>query len=243
MLIKTYGIVIKSTKYLESSVICKIYTRQLGMKSYIINGIRSPKAAIKPSLLQALILLDMVVYHNPTKEIHRIKELKAYPILDTLHFDMMKTSVGMFMAELIHKTVKEEEPNEHLFDFLSACIIEIDRAEKVAGLWPLFFMVHYSRLLGFFPGGDNMSAQSVFNLHDGVFIDDASVGVDIIEQPHSNYLMEIVKADFADIGKLAVPKASRIILLGKMIDFYAMHLPEFSTLKSVSVLNSVLRED
>ena len=44
MITKTRGIVLNYIKYGDTSIICKIYTEQFGLQSYIINGIRKSKS-------------------------------------------------------------------------------------------------------------------------------------------------------------------------------------------------------
>ena len=64
-----------TTPYSESSVVVKVFTRQLGLRSYIIKGVRGRGGRVKQNLLQPLSSLDMVVYDNPRTELNYIKEL------------------------------------------------------------------------------------------------------------------------------------------------------------------------
>ena len=67
MLIKTQGIVFKSIKYRETSVISDIYTREKGLRDYIFRGVRSKRAKVKASLLQVMSVVDMVAYERTEK--------------------------------------------------------------------------------------------------------------------------------------------------------------------------------
>lgn len=243
MLVKTSGIVIKNTKYSDSSVITKIYTKSLGMQTYMIHSIRSPKAAIKPSLLQPLVLLDLVVYSNPVKNIQRIKEARPNPPLHTLHFDVLKSTVGLFVAELLHRAVKEEEPNAALFDFAEQFILYTDQVEENLGILPLFFVLQMTRFLGFFPHADIHYQGEGFNLSDGQFTHLPDAGANTIEPEHAIHLHKLIFADFNTLSQLRIPKASRSILLNKIMDYYMLHIPGFFALKSLNVLASLLKED
>lgn len=243
MLTKTSGIVLKNTKYSDSSVISKIYTRQLGIQTYIVNAIHSPKAAIKPSLLQPMMLLDMVVYHNPAKNIHRIKEVKGLPVLNNLHFDVIKSAIGMYMAELIYRSVKEEEPNENLYDFLEDCILRVDASDSGLALWPVFFALHFTQWLGFFPNNNWSAATPYFNIEEGSFVPFLQQQAHYIEPPHSEYLSQLLNASADSFSAINIPKASRNLLLSRVMDYYSTHIADFSTLRSLPVLASLLRED
>ena len=76
MLTKTNAIVIKTINYSENSIILKCFTDQYGLQSYLINGVKNQKGAIKPSHLLVLNLLELEVYHQLNKNLQRIKELK-----------------------------------------------------------------------------------------------------------------------------------------------------------------------
>ena len=118
MQIKTRGIVLRSMKYSETSIIADIYTEERGMRSYIISGVRSKKAKIKASQLQIMSLVDMVAYDRQEKGLNRVRELRAAYVFQSLPFDVRKSAVGLFMAELARKTVREPEENKRLFNFL-----------------------------------------------------------------------------------------------------------------------------
>ena len=236
MLVKTPGIAIKNTKYGETSVISKIYTRQFGMQSFIINGIHAAKAAIKPSQLQSLVLLDLVIYNNHTKKLQRIKELKSQPVLANLHFDVIKSSIGMYMAELIYKTIKEEEPNEALYDFLEEMVLKLDTAKGKLSFLPLVFTIRLSGLLGFYPQNNFSNERKIFSLQDGRFKEFPDKNEEIIEAPYTEYLSGLLQENPTQ----PIPRQARTYLLNRLMDYYNAHIPSFQEIKSLSVLHSVL---
>jgi DNA repair protein RecO (recombination protein O) len=208
----------------------------------MINGIYGPKAAIKPSLLQPLSMLEMVVYNNPVKNIQRIKEAKSQPPLQNLHFDVVKGAIGMFMAELIYRTVKEEEPNENLYDFLENIILTIDASDESLALWPLYFTLHFTQWLGFFPHNNWSEENTYFSIEEGSFTPHMQSQALFIESPHSEYLSRVLSTNINTLPTLDIPKASRTYLLDRMMDYYKVHLSDFSTLKSLSVLSSLMKD-
>ena len=118
MLIKTRGIIFKAIKYSETSLIVDIYTEEKGLRKYIISGVRSKKGQGKASLLQVMSMVDLVVYEREDKELNRIKEIKAGHVFQGIPFDLSKGVIGLFMAELARKTIKEATSNPELFQFL-----------------------------------------------------------------------------------------------------------------------------
>ena len=90
MLLKTKGIIIRSTKFGESSLILDIYTLAKGRQSYIINGVRSSKARVQQSMVSLSSLVELVVYHRDSKSLNRIKEVKPAPTYSAIPFNVIK---------------------------------------------------------------------------------------------------------------------------------------------------------
>ena len=141
MLIKTRGIILRSMKYGETSIIADVFTEQKGLRSYIISGVRSAKARHSAGLLQIMSLVDMVAYHRDDKDLNRIKEIKAAYLYQNLPFNMVKSAVGQFMAELAQKTLHEPEQNQTLFDFLFHAFQSLDESTDPVGNYHLQFML------------------------------------------------------------------------------------------------------
>src|SRR6185295_6738252 len=119
MLHNTKGIVLRSIKYGETSVIVSIYTELFGIQSYLVNGVRksSKRSAGSAAAFQPAALLDLVVYHNDLKQLHRIREFKWSYLYQHIYFDVKKNAVSLYMIELLQKSIKQPEQNEDLFSF------------------------------------------------------------------------------------------------------------------------------
>ena len=98
---KTRGLVINNMRYRETSLLITIYTAEFGIASYIENGVRSAKAKHKMALFQPLTLLDLEVYHKPGKGLHRISEAKCYYPYQQIPFDIIKSSIALFLSEVL----------------------------------------------------------------------------------------------------------------------------------------------
>ena len=66
MIHKSRGIVIRSVKYGETSLVVSAYTELFGLQQYLVNGVRTSKrnTTVSASQLQVGNILDMVVYQN-----------------------------------------------------------------------------------------------------------------------------------------------------------------------------------
>ena len=240
MLGKIRAIVILTIPYSENSVVLKCYTDQYGLQSYLINGVRSKKGSIKPSQLMALSLLELDTYHQQNKNLQRIKELKCNPQLHHLHFDLFKSSIAIFISELLSKSLKEEnQVDTQLFDFLFNTIQFIDLMEEGLANIPCFFMVHLSKYLGFFPEVSSDTSRKYFSLREGIFVESNEFTPETITLQESAYLRELLNTNLSSLPLIKTPKDLRKTLLENMLRYYQIHLQQFHELNSHKILSEV----
>ena len=149
MVSKTNGIVLNYIKYKETSIISKIYTKEFGLKSYLINGIRTKKGKFNISSFQPLSLLDLVVYENKNSQIGRIKELKFDKIYFTNHHVQKKISICLFISEVLLKLIIFQAPDKNQFNFVRNSLIEFDKIEDNYENFHIIFLIKFSKYLGF----------------------------------------------------------------------------------------------
>src|SRR5688572_20124602 len=164
MLHKTRGIVLKTTLYSESSVVVQIFTEKFGIQSYMINGVKKPRAKIRMNMLQPLHLVDMVVYHKTNTSIQRVSELRPSPIFCSIPYDIIKSTMAIFLNEVLYKSIRQQMADEHLFDFIFSAICWLDECNEQNVNFHLSFLLKLSRYLGFAPSMQTKSDQSYFDL-------------------------------------------------------------------------------
>ena len=243
MLTKCKAIIIKSIDYSESSVIVKCFTNHYGMQSYLINGVRKQKGAIRPSQLLPLSLLNLEAYHQQNKNLQRIKELRCEPQLKQLHFQMTKSAIGMFIAEVIYRAVKEENhPDSQLFEFLFQFIQLLDEEDEQAlSNLPLYFLLQIARLMGIAPKFENVGTGTLgFNFKDGQFewYDDKNPFQ--FSLVSSELLMLCLPAGYNEIREMQIAGVHRRQLIQDILIYFNEHISGFSNMKSHEILATVL---
>ena len=240
MLHKTRGIVFKCTDYGESSVIVQVFTEKFGLQSYMVNGAKKPKAKISRNMLQPLHLLDMVVYHKNTANIQRIKELKNQPLLNSIPYDVIKSSVAMFLNEVLYKSIKQQSPDENLFGFIFSAIEWLDHQTENIANFHLLFLVQLTRYLGFYPDRYLMDEADYFDMKNGVFCRYKPDSVLYLSPPHTQNFAKIIQCSFQDLHQLKLNNDERRYLIQKLLEYYALHMESFGTVRSHEVLEDVL---
>jgi DNA repair protein RecO (recombination protein O) len=220
MLHKTRGIVFRFTKYGETSIIVTIFTELFGLQSYIVNGVRSKSSKNRIALYQPLTLLNLVAYHREHANLERIKEISCLHPYQTLNADVKKSTIAIFITELVNKTVKDESHTRDMFEFLSDSLIAIDSLKSGYENAHLVFMIKLSRYLGF-------GVQYVNEVIGGKFTDEET----------EIALKELVKSDFDE--PVVLTNLQRRNVLDLLLRFYADHIENLGELKSVQVLRDV----
>ncbi len=238
MLLKTRGIIIRSTKYGETSLILDIYTLDKGRQSFIINSVRSAKSRVKQSLVNISSLVDLVVYHRDNKDLNRIKEIRPAHIYTTIPFNVVKGTVALFMIELIEKTVKESEQNQVLFDFLERSFLALDQAEK-ATLFPLAFPILLMPFLGFSPGNEWSESKPFFDIKESLFVQSAPDNY-FLSPDNSIVFQSLFHTDIDYLDEIEIPKKSRTRILDAILHYYQYHIENFKQLNSHLILREVL---
>ncbi|MFO7655776.1 MAG: DNA repair protein RecO [Bacteroidales bacterium] len=126
MINKTRGIVLHHIRYGESAIIAHIYTERFGRQSCIVNYSKSRKSSIKPSSFLPLSLVDLEIYFKEGKEVHRIREVGNNMPLLNIQQEIYKSTIAIFIAELLYKTLREAESNPQMFEFLYHAIQYLD---------------------------------------------------------------------------------------------------------------------
>ncbi|MFI5162592.1 MAG: DNA repair protein RecO [Sphingobacteriales bacterium] len=240
MLHKTRGIVFKTTDYGESSVIVQVFTEKFGLQSYIINGAKKPKAKISRNMLQPLHLLDMVVYHKNTGQVQRISELKNSPQLQTIPYDVIKSSLVIFLNEVLYKAVRQQSADERLFDFIFNAIEWLDHQPEGLANFHLLFLVRLSRYLGFYPEQIAAAGMDFFDMKNGVSSRYKPEGFYYLSPPHTQNFSALLQCNFENLGRLNFSNDERRYLLNKLLEYYALHVEGFGNIKSHEVLEEVL---
>lgn len=227
MLKKTKGIVISYIKYRDTSIITRIFTRDLGLKSYVVNGIRSSKSKPKMALYQPLTLLELVVYDRDNSSLNHISEAKLDYAFQRIPFDFHRSGIALFMGEVLGKCIYDDYQNEELFDFLFQAVELLDKEQVSLGTYPISFLIQMTRYLGFEP-------EDAGNFYEQMPVNRGSMP----HQAKESHLDRLIRERF--ISTELIPKHIRKALLEDVLLFYQLHLENFTEIKSLAVLRSLV---
>jgi DNA repair protein RecO (recombination protein O) len=241
---KTKGIVLRTVKYGETSIIVTIFTELFGVQSYLVNGVRTStkKGTGKANLFQPSAILDLVVYHNELKSLNRIKEFKWSYIYRHILSDVRKNAVALFMVELLIKCLKQPESNPELFHFTEEVFMKLDESSNaVMANLPLFFALHLPFHFGF-RITDNYDEENFFlDLQEGKFVHEQPRHPHFLEDKKASVTSQLLKVmQPGELEDIKLNHDFRRNLLFVYETYYKLHIPDFGTMKSLPVLKEIL---
>ena len=237
MIRKTRGIVLHTTRYGESSLVVHGYTEQSGRQSFMIKGVRKSRKNNRSNLFQPLFILDFEVYHKDSREMQLVKEVNRAIPLNSIPFDITKSTQAIFMAEVLYRVVREEEPNPMLSHFLISTIQYLDALAEPSPDFHIVFMFQLSRYLGFYPRKNERVDDRYFDLASGRFkplLTDPDLQLD---QAESALWKSFMLSDYQQIRHMGMNSKQRKKVLDQLVRYYRLHVDGMGTIKSLEVLH------
>lgn len=240
----TKGIVLRTVKYGETSVIVTIFTELFGIQAYLVNGVRtsSKKGSGKANLFQPTSILEMVVYHNELKQLQRIKEFKWSFLYQHILSDVRKNAVALFMVELLTKCLKQPEANADLFHFAEDSFIHLDEAsDAITANFPLFFALHLPVFFGFRFSDNYSERQPFLDLQEGEFVKEQPKHPHFLDDKQAFVTSQLLKVQQPEeLEDIKLNHDFRRNLLYAYEVYYALHIQDFGTMRTPPVIREIL---
>ena len=245
MLHASKGIVLRTVKYGETSVIVLIFTEKFGIQSYLVNGVRitSKKGSGKANLFQPAAILELVAYYSDLKQLQRLREFKWGQLYNHIFSDVRKNAVALFMVELLTKCLKQPEANADLFQFTEDAFMHLDESnERVTANFPLFFILHLAVFFGFRIHDDYSEYNSILDLEEGIFVHKRPAHPHFLEDKQSLITSQLLKVmQPEELNDILLNHEFRRNLLHMYETYYALHIQDFGIMKTLPVLEEILK--
>ncbi len=238
MIRKTRGIVLHTTRYGESSLIVHCYTEQSGRQSYMVKGVRKSRKQNRSNLFQPLFILDFEVYHKEGREIQMVREVSRATPLNSIPYDITKSTQAIFIAEVLYRVLKEEEQNPMLSHFLISTIRYLDALQKPSPDFHIIFMFQLTRYLGFYPQNNFGETDRYFDLASGSFRSGMSHPDIQLDETESKRWSLYMSRNYQNPEDTGLNSRQRKNVLEGLIRFYKMHVDGMGEIRSLEVLHS-----
>ncbi len=240
MITDTRAVVLNCLRYGDSSLIANLYTEYMGRQTVFVKGAFSKKSPVRAVLFQPLHLIETEMHHRVNRQMQRVSNVRILQPFLSIPFDPVKSCIALFITEILNKTLKEEEANHELFDFLLHTIQTLDLNDCGTANFHLMFLIHYTRYLGFYPNSKQLTDGMWFDLRKGGF-----TALPTAFSPHPEYnqlFMQFLNLSFEHLDKMQISHHQRNYLTEYILSYYSTHVDSFGKVKSFAVLRDVFRD-
>ncbi len=235
MLVSTKAIVLSALKFNEKSLIVKCFTLSDGLKSYFVpNAFSSKKGSQKIAYFQPLSILEIEANHKNKGQLEYFKEIKLSNTFQTIHSNIYKSTIVLFLSEMLQNSIQEEEKNVDLFTFLETALFWLDTHNETAN-FHLILLLESTKFLGFYPDVSEIDLKH-FDILNGIFTH--FQGINCLSENETQLFKRLIHLKF-DSNQKVFAAVERKIILKILLDFYSTHLDGFKKPKSLEVLKEI----
>lgn len=220
-------------KYGESSIISKLFTKEKGLQSFIIKGVRKKKSKKTLSYFAPLRLLTINASFNTKKNLQYLGDVGIEKHIDYSESDMKKNFLCYFIAEVNAKVLQENENNEPLFNFVWDTAITLFESKKNDSNFALNYLINLSYFLGFGPSKQD-SEKLFFNLETGTFSQTKISKKTSLDEESSKYLSALLNEK-----PICIPQKKRSDLLKNLLVYYKLHHYNLSGITSHLIIEEL----
>lgn len=236
---KSRVIILRTVKYGDDKVIIDMLSRDYGRMSVIWRFPKMGKGKVRRQLFQPLMILELVFERKSPTSLPLLKDARLAEPYSTLLFDHVKLSVSFFIAEFLVFTMRDEQRNASLFDFIEKSLLWYDSASGTTANFHLMFMMRVSMFLGFYPDMDTFTPDSYFDLRAGQFVSSAPFHKDFLTPSDARSIVTLMRMSPANMHLFRMSHTERNRIVEILLRFYSLHIPSFHGLKSWEVLKEV----
>lgn len=230
---KSLAISLTYIKYGDSSIISKIFTKEKGLQSFIIKGVRAKKSKKKLGYFSPLKLLIIDANFDPKKTLQYLGEVNIAEHIDCVENKMIKKFISCFVAEVSVKVLLENEKNISIFNFIWDTAITLFESKKTNPNFALNYVIRLSSFLGFGPLKSN-SKKLFFNLETGTFSQEKSSIENCLDEEKSNYLNDLLNET-----DVSIPQKTKSDLLKSLLKYYGLHHYNLSGITSHLIIEEL----
>lgn len=236
---KAEGIVLNSVKYGDNALVVQMITNTEGRQSYMIQGVKSQAGhGSKAAMLQPMFLVEFEGIVPTRGSLHRVRDMRLSVPLPNLAFDVRKSTIALFMAEVLYRLVRQVETDSPLFDYVRDAVVALDSADSGVANFHLRFLVGLSSFLGFYPANEYVTGNW-FDIREGRFVAFEPSHRMVLSQPDSELLDLLMNTPFEQLDRVQLSHERRSQFLASMLNYYSYHLDLIYSVKSISILGEV----
>lgn len=236
MIETTNAIVLNTIKYGDTSLIASCYTKDCGIKTYMLRGIlKAKKAKIKTAYFQPLMQLNLTANHNNKGSLNSLRDVEVLHFYTSIYTSIKKQTIALFLSEILYHAIKEEEHNIALYSYLEASFLWLDTHDNITN-FHLLFLLNLTKFLGFYPEMNEVN-NSYFDLLEGSFTTNKRPTT--VSGENLRQFKKLLGINFDVLHEVDFSAVNRQAVLSILIQYFELHLSGFRKPKSLNILKTI----
>lgn len=235
-------IVLHTIKHSDRGVVVQCYSRENGRESLYFRLASRNRTACP--YLHRLNILDIVA-SNHGSSMPTINEISPCSDFSAIRTDIYKSTIAIFISELLLKSIKESEANPLLYNYLESSINMLENMPERGMNFHIHFIVHLTRFLGFMPVDNYSGQEPVFDFEKACFTPTGTgtagrgeTGKTLSEK-ESLLLHQLINTQAMELNSIECSGTVRHDFAKKMVEYISLHLDTRIELKSLDILHEV----
>ena len=243
MITKTRGIVLRSVRFGESSLIVDVLTKSSGRVSFMVHIPKTSKGKIKKQYFQPMTLLDFEYDFRQRSNLQHIKDVRVSLPYSSIPIDPAKSCISLFLSEFIYYATRNEQENPTLFTYISTSLEWLDNAYEDFANFHLVFMMRLGKFLGFHPFLEDFTPGCFFDLRNGCFTLSMPLHADFLNAADAGHLYNLMRMNFDTMKLFKLSHDDRNRITEIVLRYYKLHLPNMPELQSFDILREVFAHE
>lgn len=237
--ISTSGIVLRTTRYSDTSLVVKIYTEAQGTQSFIVKNAFSKKSQTKASFFSPLAIVHITYRDHDDSRLKHIRDIIRKDSPACAGFSPVRDALVLFCNEVLYKLLFDSGPDAQLYGFLETEIKQINVTEHFQPDFPARFLLRLSTTLGFCPENNCDETTCHFSLSESRFVKYSLNSQNELPVAESRYLSHLLNQENTEYANRTI----RNSLLRSLIEYFKIHNGQIHEIESAEILAAVLHQD
>ena len=234
-------IVLHLTKYGDSGLIVHAIDRETGRTSLFLRGAGRGRNSSATALLHPLSIHQAVTVTSSAGRMPYLREYAPVRNLANLRTDIVKSSIALFISEILYRSIRESDTDTQLFDWLEDAIVMLDALDDGAANFHLWFLTGLAVRTGFRPENNYSPERPLFDPQAARFVETGPwrETSDLFSETHSLLLHQSLSLPPAEFLALRLASTTRRSFAELMIRYLSWHWGIQPDIKSLDVLHAV----
>lgn len=236
---KIRGIVVSTVKHNDRHNVVTLYTRERGRMAFISSVGKSSKGRGRNARLLPLSVIDTEVNIKGNEDLYLLGAVAPAEIWHDLYFNPVKSAIALFLSEFLNRYLREMTQDTATWNFIINSLRALDSSVKGLSNFHIWFLIRFLEIAGISPDLSELEDGDWFDMRAGMVVAEAPPHQDSLTPADTSRLAILCRISLKNLHKFRFSGNERRVILDRLLQYYAVHFPGLSSLKSLDILSEV----